>query len=120
MPVTDRAPSTPIVHAKLPAGTPVESQVQSPLGPTPEPRAISKPALVTTTFHGCADESPARKRTAVPSTSVRGSKILGRPMARAAAARVPSFAYKASPGHSVYPVSRWPDTAFRSTAIPLA
>ena len=98
---------------------PSHSQVQSTAVPVPAPLATVWPVeVVIVTDHGCAWDRRARNRTDASAGSARGSKIFGPPSARAVAAIDPSFAYRALPGHSVRPVSRWPDTASNSTGTP--
>src|SRR5262245_2984029 len=120
VPDAGRAAPAVIVHLYEPAGEPAESQVQSAAAPFPVPCATRAPAfVVTATVHGVACESRARTRTSEPVASAFGSKILSPPIARADVAIALRRAYSASPGHSVAPVSRWPETALSTTDAPL-
>ena len=76
MPEAARTPAPPSIRQRYePLATPVASHVQSTVGPSPANDATSKPAAsVTAMRQGSADESLARKRTALPTEPVtRGS-----------------------------------------------
>src|SRR5207244_10768075 len=109
-----------VAHGCVPFGTVAERQVQSTGTPVPLPLATVWPARsATTTVQARADESRAWNRTGPPiKPATLGAYSFGRPVAATRLAIPGSSAYAAEPGHSLGPVSRWPEIARSVTSFP--